>query len=430
MIPPIYSTPATTVYLEYFFTMFSNTQETPQPVKLRSSCDACGVGKVKCDRKHPACGRCVANGAVCVYGISRKIGKPPRKRVQSRSEDDEMRNPNGIRPTLHMPNSLASWNAEDGFSNPMDDFWDPMKDSGNTFGVHNRSQSQHKDTEMEDSDNKGGNLFDLDRFLSDSYNNLPGAIPNFNSHDFDGWKDNTFTSMEAVKPNLSSESTSGSQSGWPQSEAGETSPSASKSHDCYREAHDLLRRTSAATGSGTEAMAWDRLLLVNREASEQLRPLLRCECAGSPYLVMLYATIISAILSRYQHGINDTLCAPSNPNTPESMPGTSETDSNTIRTAPSGRSAVAPAKIVIGTFSVDDHRVQCALKIQLLASEVQKTVQLMDQFAAYNFDKRKSGEQNSGNDISGLHQSLNSWLQAEYFKISNMIKTRLAELVI
>lgn len=48
--------------------------------KLRSSCDGCGVAKVRCDRGQPGCSRCTMLGSTCVYGPSRRFGKPPRKR--------------------------------------------------------------------------------------------------------------------------------------------------------------------------------------------------------------------------------------------------------------------------------------------------------------------------------------------------------------
>lgn len=56
-------------------------------LKLRSSCDSCGTAKVKCDREQPGCGRCINLGLACVYGPSRQIGKPPRKRPISDFEE-------------------------------------------------------------------------------------------------------------------------------------------------------------------------------------------------------------------------------------------------------------------------------------------------------------------------------------------------------
>jgi len=50
-------------------------------VKLRSSCDACGAAKVRCNKAQPRCSRCDASGQACVYGLSRKFGKPPRRKT-------------------------------------------------------------------------------------------------------------------------------------------------------------------------------------------------------------------------------------------------------------------------------------------------------------------------------------------------------------
>lgn len=59
----------------------TNARGNPRrPPKLRSSCDACGAAKVRCDKTQPRCGRCAAGGLTCVYGLSRKFGKAPRKK--------------------------------------------------------------------------------------------------------------------------------------------------------------------------------------------------------------------------------------------------------------------------------------------------------------------------------------------------------------
>ncbi|KAK1979536.1 hypothetical protein LZ30DRAFT_545897, partial [Colletotrichum cereale] len=44
--------------------------------KLRSSCDACGAAKLRCDRSRPVCGRCFTLNQGCVYGISRYKDRP------------------------------------------------------------------------------------------------------------------------------------------------------------------------------------------------------------------------------------------------------------------------------------------------------------------------------------------------------------------
>lgn len=59
----------------------SSTKE--KKLKLRASCDACAASKIRCSKEHPTCARCSANKSQCVYGVSRKHGKPGRKRKRN-----------------------------------------------------------------------------------------------------------------------------------------------------------------------------------------------------------------------------------------------------------------------------------------------------------------------------------------------------------
>ncbi|KAL2157558.1 hypothetical protein VTH06DRAFT_5935 [Thermothelomyces fergusii] len=59
------------------------TTRMPRQPKLRASCDQCGASKLKCDRGQPECERCISHGIPCVYGVSRKMGKPRRDRQQA-----------------------------------------------------------------------------------------------------------------------------------------------------------------------------------------------------------------------------------------------------------------------------------------------------------------------------------------------------------
>lgn len=53
--------------------MAENNQQPT--VHLRTACDTCSEAKVKCDKKHPACKRCLEVNATCTYSKSRKHGK-------------------------------------------------------------------------------------------------------------------------------------------------------------------------------------------------------------------------------------------------------------------------------------------------------------------------------------------------------------------
>lgn len=59
----------------------SSTKE--KRLKLRASCDACAASKIRCSKEHPTCARCSANKSQCIYGVSRKHGKPGRKRKRN-----------------------------------------------------------------------------------------------------------------------------------------------------------------------------------------------------------------------------------------------------------------------------------------------------------------------------------------------------------
>ncbi|KAH8804533.1 hypothetical protein F5884DRAFT_796390 [Xylogone sp. PMI_703] len=47
-----------------------------RPLKLRASCDACFLAKVKCSKARPICSRCLAWGEDCNYSPSARAGKP------------------------------------------------------------------------------------------------------------------------------------------------------------------------------------------------------------------------------------------------------------------------------------------------------------------------------------------------------------------
>ncbi|MCJ1328210.1 hypothetical protein MMC10_004886 [Thelotrema lepadinum] len=51
-----------------------SSQSTKGP-KLRQTCDPCRKAKVKCDKRMPICGRCIASGAPCDYGVSNQGGR-------------------------------------------------------------------------------------------------------------------------------------------------------------------------------------------------------------------------------------------------------------------------------------------------------------------------------------------------------------------
>ncbi|KAI8952143.1 hypothetical protein F4801DRAFT_242283 [Xylaria longipes] len=435
--------------------MSESPRNAAQLPRMRSSCDGCGAAKLKCDRKHPECGRCVAHGVPCIYGLSRKIGKPPRDRIKT-SGTTSFGRITANHETLPSANgSLMSypWDTADDNNNDNTNSTDNGEDGGVSSNSSNSTNA-----------NGDGVVFGLDELSDNSFGALTGSsMSAFTSLDFGEWTINghhfdigassDFLQMPSIevaaKPNLphnptrprtlSHQAPSDSRSG--------SISTATRDHDCHKKAHKLMEyllfansaQSSPATtqsvaavvaiGSGrTDRIALDDLLLLNRKSSEQLFSLLACPCASSPQLMMLYASIISTILKRYQEAAADTANASRNTLIPQD---TVDIDDGEGRTTPAGQSvtpAPVPSGISIGAFSVEDHSVQFALTIQLLTGEMRRITRLIGQFAACHSNNQYLGERSGNNNLDELNQNLSAWLRGEHSRISDMMKRLLEDL--
>ncbi|KAL9056771.1 MAG: hypothetical protein Q9162_002742 [Coniocarpon cinnabarinum] len=191
-------------------------------------------------------------------------------------------------------------------------------------------------------------------------------------------------------------------------------------HDCPREASHILgsltsinpnnaqslpstpvTASGSLTGECFDGVPIDQVLRLNREASERLSNLLNCSCARSPDLALLYASIISRILIWYQQ----------------------------VAGSQSSGFGVASARMAIGSFNVDDLRVQTALKMQLLLGEMKRAGCLVEQFTSCNAGSAACMT-NDGNfgGADGLYQNLDTWLRNEHSRITNLMREKLGEL--
>lgn len=60
----------------------------PQPTKLRDSCNACAVSKLKCSKEKPLCARCAKRGLRCEYFATRRAGRRHDLGARQRQQDD------------------------------------------------------------------------------------------------------------------------------------------------------------------------------------------------------------------------------------------------------------------------------------------------------------------------------------------------------
>ncbi|TQB71718.1 hypothetical protein MPDQ_007299 [Monascus purpureus] len=55
-------------------------QPLPKSVKVRSTCNACQQAKIRCGHEKPSCRRCQKQNIECIYSMSRRLGRPAKKR--------------------------------------------------------------------------------------------------------------------------------------------------------------------------------------------------------------------------------------------------------------------------------------------------------------------------------------------------------------
>ncbi|KAB8801878.1 hypothetical protein FH972_026700 [Carpinus fangiana] len=454
----------------------------PKRPKLRSSCDACGAAKLKCDRGQPRCGRCVNYDIPCMYGVSRKNGRPRRDRLRpnltqtpkdqtntpaatkvdkvesnSGSDGEAVLNPMSLSGVPDLP---VPWDAGDENSDGLIMSHDAFDQPGmplmdfNTLDFREWGVAGHSNEQLLPINPP------FDPIPTPESPDLgcctPASAPLTNSAPFHQTQDQKSTHHNDISMPFNG----------------------IRDHDCPQEAYKILGNLSftdnnkpqfnapspgAATADATGGVPLDHVLRLNRVASEQLSHLLTCSCAKTPNLALLYASNISRILNWYQQAAICTqsvtwtssaaasgatsrdasptmsLQSSSSGSLDRSSTCSSTTASNlfsassssdgTLASTPSSGITIGPAKMAVGTFSIDDTRVQTALKIQLVLGEMRRAGLLIDQFiASHHYGGHYFPDEVFFGGVECLYQGLDSWLRCEHSRIVDMMRSRLREL--
>ncbi|KAI8950857.1 hypothetical protein F4801DRAFT_314446 [Xylaria longipes] len=381
----------------------------PRSPKLRSSCDACGSSKVRCDRTQPQCARCRSSGITCVYGVSRKFGKPPRKkpainRIDSALQSAEIHE-------IGIPNlDITHLNFSDLVGHENDISFSPNPSTSVASHQNNIDLASALFTPLP-----------LEQWLqSDVFPfGLDTELSEYNNH-----SRNNCTTSTVPEPT--------------------TTARATPAHDCQSDAYEILRGLSLRNGSyihsnrqsDTPSAQLDRVLHSNREAIHQLTCLLKCPCSRSPHLAMLYGSIISRIIIWYQQAAGcrkSNAWRPSSTISPDATPSTASTSSSS--SAPQVTSVtpvassnvptisqvtgfvVSPMPMTMGVLNIDDQGVQAILRGHLVLSELKRVAALIDVFAS-------QGSGSCGaNGVDNLYTTLGAWLRAEHSRTIRVIKT-------
>ncbi len=380
--------------------------------KLRSSCDDCGTAKVKCDRGQPKCGRCETLSLTCVYGPSRKVGKPPRKRPGSDWDATIEKRICTSLTAAHSPDIHTTM----GFGE-VQSLSDPSQNDFSNLATDILPFSSGINT--------ASGISEQNQFPSDFYPFLPheewSQLGEW--HQFDSF---------GTGPDLLPTS--------PLEPVGTVSKSYDTSHSCARESYEIFRDLICPTpslhapesNSVTVSARLDQVLQFNQNAISRLTQVLRCQCATSGHRAMVHASIVSRILIWYQQAAGWTGNSSELADSPKSppvclsscLPPTSMMAADTSTTSlPSlvqtTGFSVEHVPLSIGTFSIEDQKVQAVFRNQLVLSELKKTVILIDMFTSRDLSE------SSSSGVAGLYSHLGTWLRNEHSRTVGILKAKL-----
>ncbi len=306
-------------------------------LKLRASCDSCAASKVKCSKEHPICARCLVINSPCIYGISRKHGKPGRTRK---------RNADGTPFVKAAKQRLSSGGSE--FSKFMLQY--PLQQTElETTSNWNSDWSPTPSLSTRsgfDSETAPGSSYAnethpvtgyMDTVTSSTQQTQPKPMPTSESDqifqepfvqeqlvqsDYSDWQAlNNYIGGNDVRPvdyysagvKTTGHLRSASSASVPYSPMGQTLGSHSdmtthpnvtvgNAHCCYPLAYstlDSLRHIKHTYPVSTKE-SFNAVHPVIRSARENVLQLLKCSCSSDPHLAMLYSSIIFKILAWYQ----------------------------------------------------------------------------------------------------------------------------------
>ena len=398
---------------------------TPKVTKLRSSCEGCGNAKVRCDRGHPGCSRCIALDLPCVYGISRHIGKPRRKRPGAQLDIINSSKKRAMLTTGRYENRpTISFEQCQGVNEPAQ-----LSSADSVTGIIPVPPSINPTSHLCQQNQLGASF------------TTPLSL--------DDWPQIDFWGADLEFPPVSNGS--GPESGLSASALEptnnlSTSFDSADSHSCPRGSYELFRDLicpapflhAPESNSETVSAQLDQVLYFNRDAIDRLSRLLKCSCAKSGHRVMVHASIVSRILIWYQQAAGWTGSSQQTPSSTfasssssrSASPSLSPLSGATADTGTAGATmlfpptgfAVAQVPLSMGAFKIEDQNLQEAIRIQLVLSELKKTANLIDLFTSQDHGK------SSNNGVTSLYSHLGVWLRSEHSKTARILRARLSAL--
>ncbi|KAF2033032.1 hypothetical protein EK21DRAFT_98590 [Setomelanomma holmii] len=434
--------------------------------KLRASCDACAASKVKCSKDHPICTRCSANGSQCIYGVSRKHGKPGRTRKRNPDGTPFIKlskqrpSPDGsefgkfrVRPEPILPslpefsdtgsNWSSNWSSTPSLPGTPDFEFEmtpePFYNDSTDYPFMDDILLPTAQLEPKPMQSIEPELTFRDPFAKRQsvQLDLPNiqALKDFiggdsvNPMDYTTFPDTTtldpyFMSAtdSSLSPLQSPRTTSAPQDMSQSYNPMRVSISLPTSHCCYTLAYSTLESlriigSDASTSSypSMECKSLDNVLSITRLAVQSVMQLLSCPCSSDPHLAMLYSSITSKLLTWYQiaAGVNVSATSPSTPGLGLDSSPTSSGFSSPLATPLSDISGsfsnvnVQFQALQFGVYQFDEAEQQ-RLRRQVVLRELKNCSQLVEALANWSGAGAEQGE--------FLYDVLGAWLKSELYK--------------
>ncbi|KAL2795845.1 hypothetical protein BJX66DRAFT_158665 [Aspergillus keveii] len=370
--------------------------------KFRTSCDACAASKVRCSKEQPRCVRCVQHDHKCVYGRSRRKGKPPR--IANRASSLEA--PHARQPARGAgPFGDNRWHLADMFANtsyavPVPDNilrggWEEIVNSMAGFATHESTVPTRSTPEP---------YYSMDFQTLPSFPSPGPEVP----VPLGGQPGMTRsialdTTLNESSSDLEENDHEGGMDLEPEQGLGpyETAHESCIAAACQTlsslyqaiRSHSRGPDRSARPGPLQRSPSSDVVVSTARTATQTVLRLLRCACSSAhdPSLLSLLATIISKIISWYQllydHNIvRVSINSSSVKDTPQREEGSGGGDAS-CATIPSSTTPISKqdhlynVPLSIGTLRLP-HDTEAKLKAQLLLCELEPVVDVSQLFTA------------------------------------------------
>ncbi|OTA95481.1 hypothetical protein M434DRAFT_9729 [Hypoxylon sp. CO27-5] len=357
--------------------------------KLRDSCHACAVSKVKCHREKPSCSRCVKRGTVCAYVTTRRGGRKKPVATQKDAISGGKASPYPVTVNTNHPSqpSPLACSAESTATNL--EFMQPERPDShpsppldistdlnftlftNLFGSEEQSLSPLLTDLLTDSGSfdvsfnvpepSAADVFSDASLFGTSTVEGSSTVPDTANKEF-------ALATTALNRRGNAVATSDGEYGcWQDSQSEEKSCSS-----CLARALGLMQSLSpndTTSGDGTPPTV-QSVIQNNKQVLEAASAMMKCSCSEDGYVLAITSLIISKVLGWYYTAARKMSIAPNNHN--------KSTSSSSWPTPRSNKSQETPGYAVAADYCLDGED-QDRMKAQLVLGELHRVQSLVNQ---------------------------------------------------